>query len=632
MRVLLINMPFAALDSPSLALGMFKSRLLAEGVACDVQDLNWRFAEEIGYDDYAFVLQLSAVMAGEQLFARSLFGDLVPPDSEYDQQIVANGDASADVPARLAEIRRHVPAFLQRCIEALPWPAYDVIGFTSLFEQNLPSLSLARMVKLHYPETTIVFGGANCEEIMGVTLHQCFPFVDYVCSGEADDSFPELVNRLAFGHPVSGIGGLVRRDRGETVYEKPAAMVRELDTLPIPDYDDYFIQRSQSPIGHRVKPSVLMESARGCWWGQKSHCTFCGLNGLTMEFRVKKAPRAIGEITHLLRRYDTRIVRFVDNILSPNYFKELLPEIARQRIQADFICEVKSNLKKPQIQALADAHFSVQAGIENLSTHTLDLMGKGSNALINLQTLKWCMEKGVFVDWNLLYGFPGEVPHDYERNLELARVATHLSPPSGCGPIRLDRFSPNFDRADEFGLTNVRPLKYYRYLYPFNRETLMNLVYYFDFDYEQRIDDGGYLSAIEETVTRWKRREDVLYAERSGGTVVIHDTRPVARWPEMIVSGVAARVLECCDRAQSLPRIVEALRQSGEDVTQEQVADILNQFLDSNLLVREGNRYLSVVVLTYASEFAGYDAEQHPMRSPHHASTTVPLVQHAAAS
>src|SRR5262249_20093691 len=201
----------------------------------------------------------------------------------------------------------------------------------------------------------------------------------------------------------------------------------ELDTLPIPDYDDYFIQRSQSPIGHRVKPSVLMESARGCWWGQKSHCTFCGLNGLTMGVRVKKATRAIGGITYLLPRYDTRIVRFVDNILSPNYFKELLPEIARQGIHADFICEVKSNLKKPQIQALADAHFSVQAGIENLSTHTLDLMGKGSNALINLQTLKWCMEKGVFVDWNLLYGFPGEVPHDYERNLELARVATHLS-------------------------------------------------------------------------------------------------------------------------------------------------------------------------------------------------------------
>src|SRR5262249_22323751 len=152
-------------------------------------------------------------------------------------------------------------------------------------------------------------------------------------------------------------------------------------------------------------------------------------------------------------------------------------------------------------------------------------------------------------DWNLLYGFPGEVPEDYERTLEVAHLVTHLGPPSGCGPIRLDRFSPNFDHAAEKGLINVRPMKYYKYLYPFEHETLMDLVYYFEFDYERDIDNGGYLPAIDEIVSRWKKREDYLYLERAGDAVIIRDKRTVTTWPETIVTGPAARIYECCDRA-----------------------------------------------------------------------------------
>jgi hypothetical protein len=206
----------------------------------------------------------------------------------------------------------------------------------------------------------------------------------------------------------------------------------------------------------------------------------------------------------------------VDNILSPNYFKDLLPEIARRPLKANYICEVKSNLKKHQIKALADAGVTVQAGIENLSTHVLNIMAKGSNSLMNIQTLKWCRQYGVLADWNLIYGFPGEGPEDYRKNLELAKMLTHLNPPSGCGRIRLDRFSPNFDSAEEHGLTNVRPLKFYRYVYPFDRRTLSDLIYYFDFDYKNEIDDAGCIPALEEIVRQWKSRGDQLYAETGG--------------------------------------------------------------------------------------------------------------------
>ena len=517
-RVLLINMPFAAADLPSLALGLFKSRLNAEAIPCDVQHLNLTFAEMIGWENYSFMLQSPSVLAGERLFADSLFGDRVPSDAEYYQDLMTEEGVPQEAIRRLQQIKGHVPSFLQHCLDQVPWHAYDVIGFTSLFEQNLASLALANLVKQRHPDKVIVFGGANCEDIMGVTLHRCFPFVDYVCTGEADNSFPELVKRLAYGHPPNDLPGLVYRAHGKTVACGPAALIRDMDALPVPDYDEYFEHLNQSSIATHVRPCLLMESARGCWWGEKAHCTFCGLNGLTMKFRGKSAERCVGEMQHLMHRYNIRFVRMVDNILEPDYFNNMLPEIMRSDLRPEIIFEVKANLSKQQISILADAQVTIQAGIENLSSHTLKLMRKGSNTLMNIQTLKWCKQYGVFADWNMLYGFPGETAEDYARNLELAQMLTHLDPPAGCGPIRLDRFSPNFDDADALGFTRLRPMKVFKYIYPFDERTLSDLVYYFDFDYKEEIDDGGHAEALQQAIGSWKNSQDQLQSAREGGT------------------------------------------------------------------------------------------------------------------
>src|SRR5712675_216162 len=100
-RVLLINMPFAALDSPSLALGLFKRKLRDEGVPCDVEDLNLTFGEMVGSENYEFVLRLPAIMGGEQLFAQAVFGDRVPSPQEYYREVLETKSASPDVPGRL---------------------------------------------------------------------------------------------------------------------------------------------------------------------------------------------------------------------------------------------------------------------------------------------------------------------------------------------------------------------------------------------------------------------------------------------------------------------------------------------------------------------------------------------------
>ena len=599
LRVALVSMPFAAIDYPSLALGLFKSRLRAERIPCDVHYLNMTFMEMIGYAGYtALVTQPPAYFAAEQVFAESAFGSAVPPDDAY-YDAAGLGAAQRQ---QLQAVKACVEPFLAHCLQAIDWNGYDIIGFTSLFEQNLATLALARRLKAAFPSKILVFGGPNFEAIMGETYHRLLPFMDIVCSGEADDTFPELIKRLAYRHPIHDLKGIVHRHNGLSVRTGAAAMTSRLDALPVPDFSEYFERFRRLALPAGVEASVLLETSRGCWWGEKNHCTFCGLNSQAMTYRTKSAGRAVAEIAELKHLHHTRFVRVVDNILNHEFFDDFLPELASRKLGVTVFFEVKANLRKHQIATLARAGVTiVQAGIESLSTHTLKLMKKGSTALMNIQTLKWCREYGVLCDWNLIYGFPGEVAADYRDSLERVRVLTHLSPPTGCSGIRLDRFSPNFDRSAEMGLTKVRALSWYRFLYPFGPRELDDIAYYFDFDYATPIDDGGYRGPLHAAVAAWQagRDRDVLRALPDGDGLLIEDTRPVAAAARTRLDPFDRAVLESCDQIASARRVQQMVARSFPDASLEQVGAALGRLAGRHLLLEEEGRFLALPVLTY---------------------------------
>jgi magnesium-protoporphyrin IX monomethyl ester (oxidative) cyclase len=142
-----------------------------------------------------------------------------------------------------------------------------------------------------------MIGGANCEGVMGEATHREFAWVDFVMSGEVDDFIGTFCARvLREGASLTdlpeGVFGRGRRSRvGQLGLTAPRAVVRSLDQTGVPDYDDYFDALSTASAGAHVKPALLFESSRGCWWGMKHHCTFCGLNGEGMSFRSKSPGR-----------------------------------------------------------------------------------------------------------------------------------------------------------------------------------------------------------------------------------------------------------------------------------------------------------------------------------------------------
>jgi ribosomal peptide maturation radical SAM protein 1 len=582
------------------------------GYSCDVRYLAFSFAEFIGQPDYQWMcyeLPYTA-FAGDWSFTQALYGEQPRSESAYIQSILRDAWQlpDADV-ARIFRIRSMVPYFLDHCLATVPWSDYRVVGFTSTFEQNIASLALAKRIKQNYPKISIVFGGANWESEMGRELHRKFPFVDYVCSGEAETSFPALARCILTRTPVNGkrkvIPGIVYRDRnGRSVSTGAPEMIRDMDALPVPDFSDYFQDLQQCTVSAPVAPTLLFETSRGCWWGAKSHCTFCGLNGGTMAFRSKSPRRALDELEHLVDRWQMTNVEVVDNILDMKYFHDMLPALARAGRALQIFYEVKANLSRAQVQILHEAGVSrIQPGIESLSDHVLKLMRKGTTALRNIQLLKWAQEFGITVEWNILYGFPGETSEDYRRMLALLPAIRFLRPPCATGPIRLDRFSPYHNSPSEFGLINVRPLKTYHYLYPFDEESLSRIAYYFDFDYEADRDPTGYAADVVAYVHEWRSNPQsgtLCSVSRPDGSLVILDSRPGATVPELILSGLECAAYEFCDELRGGNGIVRHLRAlfPGVEFSDQQVLDFLDSLVSNKLMVTDGSNYLSLALRT----------------------------------
>jgi ribosomal peptide maturation radical SAM protein 1 len=590
-------MPFVSLARPAIGISLLKSRMAEEGLGCTTGYGSLLFAEWFGLTAYEFFLDRvsPAMFTGDWLFSQWLFPgrDHSVYLATLEQQL---GGRTEDFETVL-EMRERVGVFLEGCLERFRIPKFDIIGFTSTFEQNLASLALAWLIKKRYPGKTIVFGGGNCEGVMGLELHRQFPWVDYVCSGESDNTFPELVRRISVGRTPEGIPGVIHRHNGTSALAAPPDRIHEMDRLPDPDYDDYFAELAASSFACRVRPSLLIETARGCWWGAKEHCTFCGLNGSTMAFRAKSASRAFRELERQRARYGIGRFLAVDNIMSHQYFRDLLPMLKQRNPGISLFYEIKSNLKREQVELLRDAGvLAVQPGIESLSSHVLRLMRKGVTAIQNVQLLRFCREYGIEIAWNLLYGFPGETAEDYEATARVIASIKHLKPPGMAAPIRLDRFSPNYDQAEQVGLTDVRPFSMYQSVYPFSEESVANLAYFFEYRYADGRDPKSYIEPVLESLNEWRCDNAGNLIKRYGRDpeLMLEDTRTVNAPRYYPLRGVQREIYDFCDEIQSHAAISKFAADHGADSAS--VDPFLEELVGERFMLREGNQYLSLAI------------------------------------
>jgi ribosomal peptide maturation radical SAM protein 1 len=280
-----------------------------------------------------------------------------------------------------------------------------------------------------------------------------------------------------------------------------------------------------------------VESSRGCWFGQKSHCTFCGIDDETLRYRVKSAPVVASQLDELHKRYNVSIFRFSDYIMPLGNFQEFLPEMVRRGSPYRFHYESKANLTEAQIELCASAGIRfLQPGIESFSSRVLKLMCKGVSAAQNIFTLYTMVRHGIFSFYNLIFGFPFEAPSDYEEMATILPALYHLIPPQSTVPVLVTRYAPLAGDPSRFG-SNPPLRAHWRYdvIFSDRFRRLTGLesetfCYYYESPYREF---GPELrvahSLLQHQVAKWKdryqsRKARLVYRDNGDG-VEIEDSR-----------------------------------------------------------------------------------------------------------
>lgn len=558
----LVCLPFQLAGLSSLSTALLATVLRQRGFQAEEHYLHFPFAEIVGPARYREIAEsASQSQVGELFFAEAFQGGL--KEAEQERRLT---DLLGDAVAR-RQLRRR---FLDACLERLASVAGGLVGFTTSFHQLLPSLWLARELKARRPAVRTVFGGAACSDPMGRVLFDAYPAeVDYVVSGYGERSLPAL---------AQADGGA---KRALLVDHVPV----DLDELPVPDYTS-FLEQAGPDVPRPGGLMLAFETSRGCWWGQKSHCAFCGLNQLELGYNTKSSERSLEEIRGLWRSFGFNLFA-TDTILARSHLKEVLPLLAELDHGPTLFYEVKSNMRRAEVAALGAANVRwVQPGIESLSTPLLTLLRKGVTAIQNLAFLKWCREQRVLVSWNLLCGIPGDAAEHYEEQLRLMRKIPHLSPAQGVSPIRVDRYSPYFVRHREFGWSDLSPLPEYRSLHPhLDAEALHGIAYHFE---GRGLDLGveAYYSRLEAGVEEWRSRHlagDGLFWDTRYGLVRVEGGSAIPYEP----SETLERVLAATDEVVSVDRVLGIPGVTG---------DLLESWIDDGILYREGRRLVNLAV------------------------------------
>jgi ribosomal peptide maturation radical SAM protein 1 len=624
MDVVLVSMPFADVQRPSIALGLLQASLADTDIQSEVVYGNFGLAETIGLVAYqAMQSTPTDHLLGEWCFANSIFPEAAGKDEEYlnlTLEVRCNG-FPADLEQRkdrMLWVRAKSAGYVDRLAEAIVARHPRIVGCSSVFQQHCASLALLKRIRELSPDTVLLMGGANCEGEMGVETLRAFPWVDCIVSGEADAMFAGLC-RLLLEHgravkPSALPYGAISQVHLKGVFsvlspdgvQAPRALIRDMDALPTPNYDHYFERLRASTLSNLIEPGLLAESSRGCWWGEKSHCTFCGLNGNGMKYRSKSPDRVVAELGELSQRYGVRNIQFVDNILDMSFFKTVLPKLATAGDKYSIFYETKSNLKREQVELLAEAGVRwIQPGIESLHDNVLALIGKGNSALMNLQLLKWSSEFGIDVSWNMLCGIPGESDSWYSEMAEWLPAIFHLQPPTGVTRVRYDRFSPYHMRPQDFGLT-LAPSRAYAYVYPLPKESLMRLAYSFEDNGKPRhihrgLQDQPGQRELQEVVLQWNdiwhTSRPVLRVYDEGRRLQFFDTRPCANRRSWTAGELEAEVYRLCDSAQTPSALIKRCSTSrGTPVSMQEVERAIKTLCRAKVLLSLNGKLLAVGV------------------------------------
>jgi ribosomal peptide maturation radical SAM protein 1 len=626
--VLLASLPWTSLTEPSLGLGILRAVLDQKGIDCRVLHLNLFLLEHLRAATYQILANIFSL--NDFIFS----GVLDPALSRKQEQWLRlkteellsyklidkrQYDGLDGVVRELLRLRQEIiPTWLSQRVDEIIRSKVTLVGLTCMFDQTIASVALAHLLKERAPHILVALGGYAVRPPTGEALLRAFPCIDAICVGEGEHVIEPLARASAGELPLGDVKGILYRAADNNVRASTPAPPVDMNLVPDPNYDDFFVDLRTLSETHQIDVEVErlpVENSRGCWWGQVKHCVFCGINDEDMAYRSRDGARALEGLNRLHERYGFRSFRFADYILPYQYYRTLLPELARRGKPYRITAEIKANVNPQRFALLAEAGFDeVQPGIESFSSKSLRSMDKGVSAVQNVHTLLLGKRHGLTVHYNLLYGFPDDEEGDYENLIRLLPRLLHLDPPSTRLPVQVTRYAPLQTDPKRFGIpaTSYEPsydLIFSEGFLETSGFDLNDFCYYYDRPFENSPHLSPLYREIDRLVDVWKKeqakRDIVLWYEEKPGTLEIYDSRsepPVFIELDALERDVYLTTLE--------PTTVKGLSHRLNHIDESELSRVLSRLDSLGLLFKEDEHVVGLALPRHVYASTSVSAEQ----------------------
>lgn len=604
MRCLLLSLPWAPLH-PSIQLGLLAetAHALGERTGAGIAVRTWHaflpFVAALGPERYELLATDGAgTRVGNAATLLALTGDARPLAallSRHERTTLARVGLGEEA---LAEIQAVVAGGLAQVAGAVAAELRpgDVLGLSCVFNQLYPSLAVARFVSDRVPGVRVVLGGAEVQGDAAVAVLERFPFVSAVVRGRGERPFAALLGAWqaadgADGEPAP-LAGVVARSAGGTdgtggtILDGGAAF--DPPGFGTPEYGEFFETWREVRLPDALMAGVPVEASQGCSWGR---CDFCGTDDLVGCYRVRPAPSLGAEIERVVREHETLHVVFTDEALPPAVLRRALDglDAAPWRDHLVFGGQGRADVRREHLAQLAGRGLGLlQLGVESFSTPLLARLRKGVSGLENIRCLRWCVELGVEVDYNLILGHP-EYDDDALDAMTALLPRLHHLPPPRTSQFFVNRYAPLFreGRLAELGLATKPAEQTCADLFP----ALLG-----DFPFvalvlaDPPVTPAG--ERLSDAIVAWNEawRPGLLHYLPFPRGLEVTDARG-GRTRRIKLRGTLARALLACDD----PIDREGLAAALPDEAPERVAAAARQLLELGLLVEEGGRLLGVV-------------------------------------
>lgn len=309
---------------------------------------------------------------------------------------------------------------VQRAVALKP----DVIGFTATSPFYHISKAVAEGIKKLAPGIPIAVGGPHITIMKEKAL---LPAFDYAFVGEAEESWPQFLNRLERGEDVSTLAGIIFRRDGEVKSTGQPADITNLDELP-------------APARHRLKmplyklgtlrgrlPFTSIQTMRGCPW----KCIFCASEALkTTEMRVRSPRSVVNEMKQVVETFGTRHFYIVDDVMTlwKEHILEIADLITQEGLSITFEGSTRANLVEDELMArlVKSGLIRLSFGLESVDPEIRKTMKKQVPLEHYIRANGICNKYGVEALNSVMIGLPGETRETVHATLNFLRNAREV--------------------------------------------------------------------------------------------------------------------------------------------------------------------------------------------------------------